>query len=580
MALDERLVNASRPGAFGLMFDVPEPLTFDPSRVGDDGIAVLRVSGPLEHHDSWIWSSYDCITACVEAALRCEAVRAVVLRFDSPGGVVAGVREAARAMRRMRREHEKPLVAYVDEVCCSAAYWLASACDEIWSPETGQSGSIGVVLGVVDTSEHMKKEGVAIRYLTSGARKADLAPGASITEAALAEAQRKIDYLAGLFFSDVAKARGKKPAEIQALQAGVFHGLQAAELGLVDAVASWPKFLDTLRQSIGAIVAPSGTPSAAANQEAQMTKIQLRAAAAAAAKVLEGARAKYEASASDADLKAYAKAANAKIAADAALAAIEGKSTTTRHVKHEERVVEREEDDEEEEAEEDPPEKMKGEDEEPEEEEDEKSVSDMGKASAADDPVLATAYRTAGAAIRSKAPAASSSLALYAPERLVRHIATTFGGDGTIKGAFAAVTAAAETLKTARGLAARVEKLEADKAAGEISAIVTKAKDEGRTSGPDHRKQLRAFGQKFGVAALKEHVAMLPRRVRTEGEGALSPDADGDGAPTGLPSREDQAEAKLMDQLFGDLGPEGKTAAIATYKTELAKSKNGALPRS
>lgn len=259
-----------RPGAFGFVFDVPRAGLFldyegkpHKDALLDGGIAVLPVCGPLEHHGGWWWTSYDAIQREAEVALTWPGVRALVLKIDSPGGVCAGMLACHRAIRRLRAQHGKPIMAWVDELAASAAYGLASACDEIWMPPEGEVGSIGVILCVIDEAERLKREGIAVRYVVTGKRKADMHPGAAVTDDVLRVAQAKVDQLGALFFATVAQARGTTPTAIAGLEAAMFRGKFAVAAGLADGVSDWPEFLGTLRGAVGDTVVPTRAAVAA-----------------------------------------------------------------------------------------------------------------------------------------------------------------------------------------------------------------------------------------------------------------------------------------------------------------------------
>lgn len=248
------------PQAFGFMFDLPGPLAFDAEAI-DEGVAILCVSGPLEHHDhgmSWGPHNYERLADQVECALDHAEVRAVVLKLDSPGGVAAGMGEAHKRIRALIEEYRKPVYAFADEMACSAAYHLASACSEVWTTEAGHLGSVGVILCTIDESKALEKQGVAVRYVVTGARKADLHPGAPITPEVLDVAQAKVDKLGRQFFRAVAKARGAapngarlaSPDAVRALQAGVFVGGDAVAVGLADGVAPWRDFLRYVKRAV------------------------------------------------------------------------------------------------------------------------------------------------------------------------------------------------------------------------------------------------------------------------------------------------------------------------------------------
>jgi ClpP class serine protease len=248
------------PQAFGFYYDIAAPLAFDAEAI-DDGIAILCVQGPLEHHDhglSWGPHNYEALAREVRAASECASVRGGVLKIDSPGGVAAGMGECHKAIRRIIAETGVPWYAFADEMACSAAYHLASACTEVWTTEAGHVGSVGVILCTIDESKALEKNGIAVRYVVTGARKADMHPGAPITDEVLDVAQAKVDKLGRQFFRAVARARGKAPGgaaladpkAVAALQAGVYVGSDAVRVGLADGVTSWGKFLALVKGAV------------------------------------------------------------------------------------------------------------------------------------------------------------------------------------------------------------------------------------------------------------------------------------------------------------------------------------------
>lgn len=234
--------------ALGAWFDVGHD--DDESLVDADGIATIGISGPLEHHASWWWDSYDSIRVRVAAAFEHEDSKAVILRIDSPGGVAAGATELQRDIRAMREKSGKPIFAYADEMACSAGYELACAADEIWLPDTATVGSIGVITSLYDTTKANEKYGVRIQLVTSGKRKADSYSDRVLTPEIEQKAQDRVDYFAGIFFDVVAKARGVSLPKIAGLEAGVYQGSGAVKVKLADGVAGWDGFVAHVKESI------------------------------------------------------------------------------------------------------------------------------------------------------------------------------------------------------------------------------------------------------------------------------------------------------------------------------------------
>jgi signal peptide peptidase SppA len=235
---------ALEPRAFGMFLLMPyEPVTIDRG-----GVTVLSVRGPLQQFHDPFCDSYESIARRVEGAIA-NAPRAIVLSIASPGGLVSGVFEAADRIRTMCAAAGVPLYAYVDGAACSAAYALACAASRIVAPTTGSVGSIGVIAECVDASAQLAQMGVRVDLLTSGSHKADGNPHVKSEHAAAARIQAKVDDLAELFFAYVSQRRPINVDDVRALDAGVFLGAKARELGLIDDVQTLEELLAVINAS-------------------------------------------------------------------------------------------------------------------------------------------------------------------------------------------------------------------------------------------------------------------------------------------------------------------------------------------
>lgn len=238
----------------------------------EDGIAIVTINGPLEHHATYWWDSYESILERVEDAMAGTDIgrldqlmnggssdyepmgaipaRAVVLRIDSPGGEAAGATYAHRKLRKLRAKYNVPLYAYANEMAASAAYELACAADEIWLPDTGTVGSIGVIATLFDRTEQNKRTGFNIELVTSGERKADNHADRVITDDVRGRIQDRVMALANVFWGVVAKARGVSPKAVASLEAGVFIGQDAVDVGIADGVCGWDAMLKMVASSL------------------------------------------------------------------------------------------------------------------------------------------------------------------------------------------------------------------------------------------------------------------------------------------------------------------------------------------
>jgi ClpP class serine protease len=220
---------------------------------------VVSIRGSLEHHKTHGCDSYEGIyertckafEGCKWDPEACDYVEGdapdyVILRIDSPGGVVSGLNETVFALRRLSAEHGIPLVAFVDELAASAAYALACAASEIFLPKSAIAGSVGVISTMYDQVAADKAMGINFVTLTSGARKADGHPHVPVSEAAINVEQRRVDRLAKQFFRLVADVRPVTPKDLESYQAGIFLADQAVARGLADAVMGWDEVVSLL----------------------------------------------------------------------------------------------------------------------------------------------------------------------------------------------------------------------------------------------------------------------------------------------------------------------------------------------
>lgn len=269
LAIRPDIVQEDR-GAFFWLFAPPVP---ENERIGN--VAVVRVNGPLEYHQCAESDSYEAICGRVQEAISGTCgdedlgpPACVILKIDSPGGVVAGLEQTVNKLRKASKRAGIPLYAYADETAYSAAYALCCACSEVVLPKSGMIGSVGVISTMVDQTKADAKMGLRFVVLTSGTRKADGHPHVAISDAMVKEEAPRVMTLAKHFFAMVKRARGVPMKKVQGFQAARFLGDEATRAGLADDVMSWDRFLATLAdihppeqaaQSGAHTLAPTGT---------------------------------------------------------------------------------------------------------------------------------------------------------------------------------------------------------------------------------------------------------------------------------------------------------------------------------
>ena len=193
--------------------------------VGGDFIARVHVQGILVQDDQRLSTLRD--------LSKDDAVKAVILRIDSPGGTIIGGETLHRAVIHLAKK--KPVVAVMDGVAASAAYMTAIAADRLFAREGTLTGSIGVILQATEVTKLLEMIGVSARSFKSGSLKASPSPVERITPEVEAATQALIDEMYSMFRDMVLERRNMKPAEESKFSDGrIFTGRQALKNGLID----------------------------------------------------------------------------------------------------------------------------------------------------------------------------------------------------------------------------------------------------------------------------------------------------------------------------------------------------------
>ena len=198
--------------------------------------AVVDIKGEIS---SGAEASAEYVIASLRSAFEDEGSKAVVLLVNSPGGspVQAGI--INDEIVRLKAKHGKPLYAVVEETCASAAYYIASAADEIYVDKASIVGSIGVLMDGFGFTGTMEKLGVERRLITAGENKGFLDPFSPQTEQQLVYAQTMLDQIHQQFITVVKTGRGERLKDTPEIFSGLFWtGQQAIELGLADKLGS------------------------------------------------------------------------------------------------------------------------------------------------------------------------------------------------------------------------------------------------------------------------------------------------------------------------------------------------------
>jgi len=181
--------------------------------------------------------------AAVESALTrafdTDALQAVALVVNSPGGSPTQSALVADRIRGLADEKGVPVLAFCEDLAASGGYWLACAGDEIFAHPTSLVGSIGVVSGGFGLDGLLERYGVQRRLYTAGENKARLDPFLPEREDDVAWLRGMQDELHAMFVDWVRLRRGERlGAEADLFTGEVWTGARAHELGLVDGLGT------------------------------------------------------------------------------------------------------------------------------------------------------------------------------------------------------------------------------------------------------------------------------------------------------------------------------------------------------
>ena len=203
-----------------------------PKDVSSPHTAVVEIKGEIA---SGAEASADTTVSALRSAFEDKGAQGVVLLINSPGGspVQAGI--INDEIQRLKKLHNKPIVAVVEESCASAAYYIAVAADQIYVDKASIVGSIGVLMDGFGFTGLMDKLGVERRLMTAGENKGFMDPFSPQTAKQREFAQAMLDQIHQQFIAVVKQGRGTRLKETPETFSGLFWtGQQAIDLGLAD----------------------------------------------------------------------------------------------------------------------------------------------------------------------------------------------------------------------------------------------------------------------------------------------------------------------------------------------------------
>jgi protease-4 len=180
-----------------------------------------------------------------------NSVKAIIIHVNSPGGGVAASEEIYREVKRIRDEKKKRIVASIETVGASGAYYVASATNKIYADKGSIVGSIGVIAQWVNYGELLRWAKLNAITLKAGEFKDTGSPTREMTPAEREYMQGLIDNMHTQFIQAVADGRHAKEADIRAIANGkVWTGEQASGMKLVDQISDFEGAVKDTAQAV------------------------------------------------------------------------------------------------------------------------------------------------------------------------------------------------------------------------------------------------------------------------------------------------------------------------------------------
>jgi protease-4 len=192
---------------------------------GDGKVGIVEISGVITDSSETI--------RLLKLFREDKAIKAIVLRVESPGGVVGPSQEIYQEVRKT--VSTKKVVASMGAVAASGGYYVAAAADGIIANPGTITGSIGVIMGYTNFEKLLEKIGLTPVVIKSGEYKDMASPTRQMTPREAEALQYFVDQTHNQFVKAIAEGRDMDLDHVESLADGrIYTGEEAMKNGLVD----------------------------------------------------------------------------------------------------------------------------------------------------------------------------------------------------------------------------------------------------------------------------------------------------------------------------------------------------------
>ena len=199
-------------------------------------VVVLPIKGVISEADNSLLSTTSYVSASdvvsrLKSLNKDDSVRAVILEINSPGGSPVGSERIVSAVKKMN----KTVVAVIEDIGTSGAYWVASAADRVFASRLSIVGSVGVISSYLEFSGLLQRYNITYQRLVAGKYKDMGSPFKPLTPDERSILEGVLEDMHQVFLSDVVSNRNLSEDVVSIVREGrFFDGEAALKIGLVD----------------------------------------------------------------------------------------------------------------------------------------------------------------------------------------------------------------------------------------------------------------------------------------------------------------------------------------------------------
>jgi len=207
---------------------------------GTDKVLIIPVKGVITAQSSMklfqeTQSVVESVTQQLEQARDDNDVKAVILEINSPGGGITASDIIYKEILEFKEKTTKKIIVSMQDVAASGAYYISAAADQIISHPTTVTGSIGVIMPLLNITDLVEKYGIKDTSVKSGDMKNIGSPLKKMSYAEKKVLLDIVDEMYTRFLNIIADGRNMEIEDVRKLSDGrIYTGKQALENGLVD----------------------------------------------------------------------------------------------------------------------------------------------------------------------------------------------------------------------------------------------------------------------------------------------------------------------------------------------------------